>query len=57
MPHDVDVHGWCVRCGQSQRRILEERLECRDGVIAITHIVRGRRLDSLLDAVLKQMEG
>jgi len=48
MQHDIDiVTYWCLRCGQGLRELrIARSFECQatSNVVAITHIVRGRRL-------------
>lgn len=41
---------YCVRCGKAASDLLDRNdRHCPEGVVAISHIVRGRRLSALLD--------
>lgn len=50
--HDWDLNFWCRRCGcgvvHVEREEVDRECHAAGNVTAITHIVRGRRLDALV---------
>ncbi len=60
-PHDFDLEtGWCKRCGISREHALERDLDCiedSENVTAISHLVRGSKLQSVAAAILLERRG
>ncbi len=60
-PHDFDlVTGWCKRCGISREQAVDGGLDCiadSENVTAISHLVRGSKLQSVAAAILLERRG
>ena len=49
--HEFDETDFCVQCGQAMMDIVDKRLLCYEGVIAISHITAKRRMIELFKRV------
>ncbi len=60
-PHDFDLlTGWCKRCGLSREHAVDSSLDCianAENVTAISHLVRGSKLQSVAAAILLERRG
>ena len=60
-PHDFDFEtGWCKRCGISREHALDSHLDCikdSENVTAISHLVRGSKLQSVAAGILLERRG
>ena len=56
MEHEFDEMHWCVHCGAGRMHLENgDRPECNRGVIAISHIVRTRRIRKVCDELIGQV--
>ena len=60
-PHDFDlVSGWCKRCGIAREHAVDSNSDCiedSENVTAISHLVRGSKLQSVAAAILLERRG
>lgn len=52
----ADDSDFCIHCGQSLLRVVDEQIECRIGpnVVAITHLIARRRMSKLMQKFMKR---
>ena len=62
MPIEVVEHEWdtdvwfCTRCGASKKDVVDGvRVECNDGVVAISHIIARRKITAFIDGWMAHM--
>ncbi len=60
-PHDFDlVTGWCKICGIAREHAVDSDLDCiadAENVTAISHLVRGSKLQAVAAAILLERRG